>query len=224
MIVLGAVVVGVLLLLGVPWLYVGAAATFAVSPLVGFVVGVGFVIFEFVRARRGSRTGSDDEPTFLREILASVQAGQTLRQAILGSTSTLVDEPVRRTCAVGGPMEEVGRLLQQRLPSSGDQFAAVAKLSETTGASVGQALRVLGDESDSAERRARDKRVSVAQAKYSALVVGIVPLIAAVGLVVVRGVPDPGGALIVVPMIVGGAMMAIGSGVVYALANGAASS
>lgn len=224
MTVVVAVVVGVLILFGVPWMYVGVAAAFALSPLVGFAVGTGLVVFEILRARRRVRTSSVDEPAFLREVTALVQAGATLRQAVLGSTSSLVDAPVRRSCRAGASMEEVGRLLRPQLPGSGEQFAVVAKLSETTGASVGPALRVLADESDDAERRSREQRVSVAQAKYSALVVGIVPLVAAGGLVAIRGVPDPGGALIVVPMVVGGAMMAAGSGIVFALANRAASS
>ncbi len=155
--------------------------------------------------------------------MASVQAGATLRQAVLGSTSTLVDAPVRRFCTAGAPMEEVGRLLRSRLPGSGEQFSIVATLSETTGASVGPALRVLTNEADDTEKRSREQRVSVAQAKYSALVVGIVPLVAAVGLIAIRGIPDPGGALIVVPMVVGGAMMAVGSGIVFTFANRAAS-
>lgn len=223
MTVVVAVVVAVLLFFRVPWMYVGVAAAFGFSPLIGFAVGGGLVVFEILRARRGNPTGSVHEPAFLREIMASVQAGATLRQAVLGSTSSLVDIPVRRSCTVGAPMEDVGRLLRSRLPGSGEQFAIVAKLSEMTGASVGSALRVLTNDSDDAEKRSREQRVSVAQAKYSALVVGIVPLVAAVGLITIRGIPEPGGVLIVVPMVVGGAMMAFGSGIVFAFANRAAS-
>jgi Flp pilus assembly protein TadB len=221
--VLVAAVLGLLLVVGVPAVYVAATALFAVSPPVGGVVGIAAVGWEITRARRRGVTTPTDEASFLREISASVQAGATLRQAVVDSTSPIVDEPVKRLCRVGAPMADIGRQFSTRLPLAGTEFAVVAELSETTGAAAGRALGVLAEESDSAAGRAREQRVSVAQAKYSAVVVGLVPLAAAIGLVVIRGVPEPGGALIIVPMVAGAVMMAAGSGVIFLMATKATS-
>jgi hypothetical protein len=61
--------------------------------------------------------------------------------------------------------------------------------------------------------------VTLAQVKLSAVVVGLVPVAASIGLVALRGVPEPGGAVIVVPMIIGIAMQILGTGIVFAVAS-----
>ncbi|MGI9586061.1 MAG: type II secretion system F family protein [Acidimicrobiia bacterium] len=223
MTVVVAAVLGLLLLAGVPFGYVAAGAVFVISPPVGLVVAAGAAVWEVTRVRRQKSTTPSDEAALLRELAASVQAGETLRQAVVGSLSPLVGPSTRRLCRSGVPMSEIGREFLPKLPMAGVEFAVVAELSETTGAAAGRALTVLADESDNAAQHAREQRVSVAQSKYSAVVVGIVPLAAAVALVMTRGVPEPGGTLIIAPMIVGAAMMAIGSGVIFLMANRAAS-
>ena len=85
------------------------------------------------------------------------------------------------------------------------------------------ALEILADQAGEVAQLARERRVSLAQVKLSAVVVGIVPMVVSVALVAVRGVPDPGGALVVIPMIVGLSLQLVGVAIVFAVAGRSAS-
>jgi Flp pilus assembly protein TadB len=75
---------------------------------------------------------------------------------------------------------------------------------------------------DDAQRRRREIRVATAQSRFSAVVVGVVPVLLAIVLVSVRGVPEPGGPAVVIPMILGAVSMLVGSAVVFVMASRAA--
>ncbi len=208
-----------LILFDVPWVYVGAAAAFWLSPLLGVALGVSLVGWEIIRRRRAGGGTGRDEAAFLRGLAGAVGAGATVRHAVAATNSSIVDDGIRRLCDVGMPMKAVGDLMRPELPVTGRGFSVVTELSETTGASIGNAVRILADQADEVAQLRREQRAAVAQAKLSAVVVGIVPLVAAVGLVVLRGIPEPGGIPTVLPMVIGAAMMSAGSVVVFTFAN-----
>ncbi|MDK1011547.1 MAG: hypothetical protein QGM48_10865 [Actinomycetota bacterium] len=170
-----------------------------------------------LRLRRPKKTNKN-EGGLLRHIAGRVSAGATVRTAIAESAYEAVPEQARRHALLGRPMADVGEELSEALPTNGAAFLGICAFSEHTGAAIVAALHVLADQADDAIELARQRRVALAQTKLSAVVVGVVPIVASVGLVALRGVPEPGGALIIIPMAIGIALQLVGTAVVFNVA------
>jgi len=201
---------------GAPPLIVGAGALMAINvPL-----GVGAIaVGAFIEHRRRRRDLSIDEVGFLRMIATSVSAGSTLRSAVRGGDHKIVAPRTRRLCDAGASMAKVGRSLESALAHNGATFAAVCSLSEITGASLAPTLHVLADRATDVADLNRHRKVATAQARFSALVVGLAPLAVTAGLIVVRGVPGDGSTVAVASMVLGASMQIIGVAVVFVLAS-----
>lgn len=210
------VVVALTALVGAPATVVGATALIAVQPVIGTVALVAVALGRKFRTRRD--TGCD-EVSFLRDITAVVASGATLRAAVRDGDRSIVGESTRRLCDAGMPMSRVGESLRSSLPTNGDAFAAVMELSEQTGSSLVPTLFMLTDRARSTEAAQRRRRIATAQARFSAAVVGVAPLIVTVGLVAARGTPGDGGPMVVVPMVVGAGLQVAGVAVVVLLAS-----
>jgi len=174
-------------------------------------------IWEVVKRRSGRSVES--ETAFLNSIASTVSAGSTIRDAIADSRSPFVSDVARRLCNLGRPMAEVAAELAPRMPATGSELGVMLRLSETAGARIVGAVHQFAEHAGDIEQRKRDQRVAVAQAKFSSVVVGVVPLVAALVLVAVRGVPEPGGALILIPMVLGAVMMVAGAATVFVVAH-----
>ena len=218
MIVLGAVTVAALLVGGAPMGAVALVGVAMVAPVWGLVLVAPVGALLWWRRRR-SAVGARDVAPFLRSVMADVSVGRTLRQAIAGSTSSVVDDRVRRLCGAGAPMGDVASELAPRLEGAGAAFVGLVTATELTGGSPVVALTTMLDQVEARSALARDQRVAVAQARISAFVVGVVPLVLALVLVVVRGVPEPGGAIVVGTMACGGLLMLAGAASVFVMSR-----
>jgi Flp pilus assembly protein TadB len=201
---------------GVPPLIVAAGALMAVNLPIGLAaVGTaGFIVHR--RRRQGDEV---DEAEFLRAIATSVSAGSTLRTAIRSGDRTVVSPRTRRLCDAGVSMARVGRSLEPVLVHNGAAFAAVCSLSETTGSLLAPTLHVLADRSADVADLTRHRGVATAQARFSAVIVGVAPLAATAGLIVLRGVPGDGNPVAVAAVVLGSAMQVAGIVVVFVLAS-----
>ena len=195
------VVAAGLAMAGKPWPFVGAAALVAFNP----ILGVGALLTASVIAKVRDQGSRDNlvESVWLRRLAGEVRAGATLRNAIAASLPDTVPDRVMTMCAAGVPIREVGAELAAALPISGRRFAALCTMSELTGARLDGALKSCAEAVDDADRRERHQRTATTQVRLSAWVVGLGPLILTGAVVAMRGIPEPSGALIVVPMIVG---------------------
>ncbi|MGI9666302.1 MAG: type II secretion system F family protein [Acidimicrobiia bacterium] len=211
-----AVVAATLLALRAPVGAVLVAAAFVLSPLVAFAA-LGVVITSRVVQSRRRSHDEDAVQRLLRDLSAGVRAGADLRTAVASSPSTLVDRSTRRLCELGAPMRDVAASLMPHLRTTGREFIAVASVSEEAGSSIGPALLMLAHQASDQRQQRRDAGVALAQAKFSAIVVGVLPLAIGVAIVLLRGVPEPGGAPVVVPMLLGSLMMVVGATVVLAV-------
>jgi len=214
-----AVALGIMCLAGVPWIVLALGVALWVSPPVAAAVIAVVVIVQRVRTKQDAGD-TDSEANLLRSLAASVVAGSTLRSAIARSPSVLVTSRVRRLCALGAPMRSIGTAMESTLAISGSSFAVLAEVSDITGGSPVGALHLLARNADSERNLRRERSVAAAQARFSSLVVGVVPIAIAVAVLALRGVPDPGGALVVIPMVAGGLMMAAGSSIVLIMSTG----
>jgi Flp pilus assembly protein TadB len=208
------------LLVGVPTMVVVGVLVISFLPFPVVVAGVFVASVVSVLLHRRGRVGrSQDEGEVLRQISGRVSAGSTIRSTIADPTINTVPVHAGRLAALGRPMAEVGEALAPILPINGAAFRAICSFSEHTGAAISSALVVLADRADEATEIARQRRVSLAQVKLSAVVVGLVPIAVSIALVVFRGIPSPGGALIVVPMIAGVSLEIMGTAIVFRVAS-----
>lgn len=116
-------------------------------------------------------------------------------------------------------MGKVGRSLQPSLVNNGSTFAAVCSLSETTGSKLAPTLHVLADRAVDVADLKRHRGVATAQARFSAVVVGLAPLAITAGLIAMRGVPGNGSPVAVASIVVGASMQVAGVAVVFILAS-----
>lgn len=171
-----------------------------------------------LRARRRTEAAGS-EGAVLRQLSGVVAAGATIRTSIADAHMIGIPDRARRLAALGQPMTEVGSAIVEVLPINGIAFRAICSFSEHTGAAISNALSVLADRADDAAELARQRTIALAQVKLSAVVVGIVPIAASIGLVALRGVPEPGGIAIVGPMLGGVALQVTGTAVVFRVAS-----
>jgi Flp pilus assembly protein TadB len=213
-----SLILGAMCILGAPWTALGLSIALWVSPKVGIPVVVALAAVSAVKSRQ-KRRSARSESAFLRSLAGAMLAGSTMREAIQQSEAFAVSPLARRLCALGVPMADIGAEVRPNLPATGEAFAVLMSMSDLTGGSATGSMHLLADLANEAEQQARDGRVAAAQAKFSAVVVGFLPLVIAVGLVVVRGVPDPGGAVVVLPMVAGATAMVAGAVMVFVIAQ-----
>ena len=208
------------ILVGVPFVMVAGVLVASFLPVPLAVVGVLGIAFASVAARRRTRAASvTGEGDLLRVLSGRVSAGATIRSTIADPTVDLVPGHARRLAALGVSMADVAEAMITVFPVNGQAFRAICSFSEHTGARISAALAALADRADDASELERERKVALAQVKLSAVVVGLVPIAASIGLVALRGVPEPGGPAIVVPMVVGIALQVVGTAVVFTFAS-----
>ncbi len=211
---------GVALIAGAPTLLVIAGLAASLLPTAATVALVIAALGVVLVRKRLERAGTkQSEGPLLRQLAGRITAGATVRSAIADPSTIAVPAYARRLAALGMPMADVGLAMGDALAANGRSFRAICSFSEHTGAAVSAALTILAERSDAAMEIARHRRVSLAQAKLSAIVVGVVPIVASVVLITLKGVPDPGGAVIVVPMAIGFTLQVLGTLIVFNVAS-----
>jgi Flp pilus assembly protein TadB len=141
--------------------------------IIGLVAWAAYGLF-----RRGGDDG-EAEATFLRAVGSELRGGATLRLALADAAagSTLGLTTVGRLVRAGMPMGRVGDELRRLLPVNGAPAAAAVELSGWSGARVASVFEALAERAaDTAELR-REQRTATTQARLSAWIVGLAPLI-----------------------------------------------
>lgn len=210
------------LIAGVPVLVVvGALLLSYLPPVAALVAVVALSAASILRDRSARGEPATDEGMVLRQIAGRVSSGATIRATIADPDADSIPRTARRLAILGRPMSEVGQELSEVLPVSGRAFCAICSFSEQTGAAISSALVVLAERADEATELLRQRRVSLAQARFSAIVVGVVPIVASGGLLALKGIPAPGGPVIVAPMVAGLVLQVIGMIIVFRVSSGA---
>jgi len=214
-------IVGIGILIGAPVSVLVAAGVVAIAPVYGSV-GLIAVAALYGWRKRTEKTSASSEVALLRSLAGVVTAGGTLRHAISTSTSPLVTTDARRLCATGASITEIGDAMTSTMPTNGRPFAAMCAMSQHTGSSVAASLEAFAERAKATELRERKKRSSLAQIRLSAWVVGVAPLALTALVVAVRGIPEPRGAVVMIPMVVGATLQIAGTALVFAISSRAA--
>ena len=208
------------MLFRVPIVIVAAMMAFSLLPIQLAIIAVVIVSgLSTVSERRNRNKRHPGEGELLRQISGRVAAGSTIRATIADPSVIAIPAQARRLAMLGQPMTDVGGALSLALPTNGAAFRAICSFSEHTGAAIAAALTLLAERADEAAEEARQRRISLAQVKFSSVVVGLVPVAVSLVLVVFRGVPEPGGAVIIVPMVLGIGLQLLGTAVVFRVAS-----
>jgi len=203
---------------GAPLPIVGAIAIVGISPIFGTVTLAGSAM-AYAWWHREKRQRRLSEAGLFREIAGDVSAGSSLREAVGRCQSELVSQTVRRLCDSGASMADVGAEMAASLPVNGRRFSALCSMTEHSGSSVVDAIEMFALNAVAEEELNQKTRASLAQARMSAWVVGVAP-IALTGLVLVsQGIPEPGGAPVVIPMAVGAGLELVGTAIVFTVSG-----
>jgi Flp pilus assembly protein TadB len=156
---------------------VALAALTVVEPR---LVVLGLVVWAvYGLARRRRRDDPESEAAFLRAVGSELRGGATLRIALddAASASSLDLATAGRLARAGMPMARVGDELRSRLPFNGQATAAAVELSAWSGARVASMFEALADRAADAAELRREQRSATTQARMSAWVVGLAPLV-----------------------------------------------
>jgi len=176
--VLTAVLLAGGLAFGVSPLIIAIAAVAAIEPR---LVLAGAAIWGVVAAlqRRTSRVTPDDEATLFRAMSAELRSGASLRSALAEAAHRVpqiqLSHPVRYAEA-GLQMTEIAEAVEAQLPENGRLAAAAFRLSDWSGARVADTFDGLAERATATAELARERKAATAQARLSALVVGLAPL------------------------------------------------
>lgn len=156
---------------------VGVAALAVVEPRLVLVGGVAWSGYGYLRRRRD--TGPDTEAAFLRALAAELRAGTSLRLALAESATRfpLGLEPAARLARAGMPMDGIAPLVRERLVHNGISAAAALELSAWSGARTAAVFEGLADRATEAVELRKEQRAATTQARLSAWVVGMAPLV-----------------------------------------------
>jgi Flp pilus assembly protein TadB len=156
---------------------IALAALAFVEPRLVLAGAAGWALFNLVRRRRTS--SADVEATFLRALAAEIGAGSSLRLALAdAATRVQLDlDPAVRLARAGMSMDRVANALSKQLAHNAVAVGAAFELSDWSGARTAAVFEGLADRATEAAQLEREKAAATAQARFSAWVVGLAPLV-----------------------------------------------
>ena len=166
------------LALGLHPAVVALAALASIEPRLVLAGAATWGIVAAIR-RRKTRITPDDEATYFRALSAELRAGASLRGAIgeaLYRVPGLSLGPAVRYAEAGMPMGEIADAVETRFPENGRLAAAAFRLSDWSGARVADTFEGLAEQAAASAELVRERKAATAQARLSALVIGIAPV------------------------------------------------
>lgn len=179
------------------------------------------------RRRGAGRLQPGDEVAFLHALASELRSGSSLRSAVdaaAASASRLGLEKAARLATAGLPASQVAVAVAEALPVNGRLVGAAFALTAATGARAADVFEALALRAAEAGELVRERRAVTAQARLSALVVGLAPL----GFAVLMLAGGRGAVLIeagpvgVAALVVGFGLQLAGLAIVWWMLQGAA--
>lgn len=216
------ILVGVMIAERLPWMLVVAAIGMALHPLIALVIVTLYAVWHWMR--RDPRPTPAMESAFYQRLLSELESGSSVRTGLAAAIEAERDldlAAVGRRLRAGMHLEYALEPLNHRLPHTGVLARAALLLGSETGGEIRSSIADLGAMARELTEVERQVGVHTAQARLSALLVGVLPLVAALGLMVARGgAPDPGIGRTLVA--VGLGLQIVGLGFVGLILRGAA--
>ena len=146
------------------------------------------------RWRSRPRRSADIEADLLRGMAAELEAGSSLRAALVAAARrvpVLPLAPAVRMAQAGRPFGEVAELLAPVLPVNGVRVGAALRLAGETGARAADTFSKLAALAAAAAAASREERALTAQARFSAgLIAGAPVVLIAASALAGRALPE----------------------------------
>jgi len=176
--VLRAVGLAVAIVAGVPLPVVALGALGVADPRLALAAVATWAVVVRLRGRPGR--ADDAEARYCAAIAAELRAGASLRVALAHAADRApelaLDRPVRMAIA-GVPLSRVATELSGCLPEDGASLAVAVRMSGRSGAKAAAVFDALAAQADERRELHRELRAHTAQARLSAAVVGLAPLV-----------------------------------------------
>jgi tight adherence protein B len=145
-----------------------------------FLVAVGlWAVLHRRRTAMVGRAQPGDEVAFLHALASELRSGSSLRSAVdaaAESASRLPLDTAARLATAGLPASDVAAAVAGALPVNGRLVGAAFTLAAATGARAADVFEALAIRAAEAGELVRERRAVTAQARLSALVVGLAPV------------------------------------------------
>jgi tight adherence protein B len=187
-------------------------------------------VWAVVHRRRSAaavRAQPGDEVAFLHALASELRSGSSLRSAVDAAAAGAPRLPLQqaaRLATAGLPASQVAGAVAAALPVNGRLVGAALALTAATGARAADVFEALALRAAEAGELERERRAGTAQARLSALVVGLAPF----GFAIVMLVGGRGSVLIeagpvgIIVLAVGFGLQLAGLGIVWWMLQGAA--
>lgn len=128
---------------------------------------------------RRSTSVADTEAAFLTALAGELRGGASLRLALAEAVLRVPVglEPAARLASAGMPMPRIAPLLRDGLEHNGVTAAAALELSASSGARTAAVFESLAERATGTAELERERRAATTQARLSAWVVGLAPLL-----------------------------------------------
>jgi Flp pilus assembly protein TadB len=174
-----ALLIAMMIATGVPWWVIGVGVVAARQPLVAAAMITAWAVAVSGRRVMRRRLRPSLEAEYFRALAAELRSGASLRMSI-GDAAARVPSldlsGAQRRAVVGAPFEDVAAAVAASLPANGRVAAPALRLAGSTGGRAAAIFEVLADRAAHQAELSRERAVLTAQARLSALVVGVAPL------------------------------------------------
>ncbi len=165
-----ALAVGVLILSGAPWSFVGLLLLGLVQP----VFGLALIYSLSLRNRSGPDAGSRDA-RFCGLVAAELRSGVSLRKALEAAAVDAGFADLERLCKSGRSYSELATSTAERLPVVGPAAGAAVLLAGKVGGRVAGSFEALGRMAADEQEMHRERRNATAHVRASAILISSLP-------------------------------------------------
>jgi tight adherence protein B len=132
-----------------------------------------------LNVRRPGAAGDETEAAYLQAVASELRAGSSLRHALRTASHQVTGLRLERTvrlAAAGQPLDRVANALERALPRLGPLSASAVRTAGVTGGKAAEVFDKLALLAAEEVGLVRERRAATAQARFSAWIVGGIPV------------------------------------------------
>ena len=133
-----------------------------------------------LNVRRPGSAGDEAEAAYLQAVAGELRAGSSLRHALSAASHQVTGlrlERAIRLAAAGQPLDRVADALERALPRLGPLSASAVRTAGVTGGKAAEVFDKLALLAAEEVGLVRERRAATAQARFSAWIVGGIPVV-----------------------------------------------
>ncbi|MDF1595938.1 MAG: type II secretion system F family protein [Acidimicrobiia bacterium] len=173
-----ALAAGLVILSGAPLVFVLVMVIGLINPWIGLAS-----IWAFHLSKRGHPSPWSVDVRFSRGVADELRGGSSLRQAFAEAAEDIGEGRLARVCRSGRPYEEMASGVEACLPLTGQAAGAAIRIAGESGGRVADAFEAIALLAEDEQALKNERRAASAQARTSALIIAVLPVLLVVLLV-----------------------------------------